>query len=837
MNPRTPIDILIECLLYALLAFMPFAFGVVHAWSEMVVITVVVVMALLLAIRLVVRRDERLVWTWAYVPIVLFLLLTAVQLVPLPAALVELVSPNSVVLRRTLVGDLPNAEQRLSMVTLSFYPHATQHDLRILLAVSAVFLVVLNVFRRAAQIKRLLAVIVVIGACAAILALAQNLSGAEGLYWSPELGRPSPTAGPFVNYNNYSQFMNLTIGAALGLLLVLLREGFHGRSVTLAGVVDGLTHPRNRWPWLLGGVVVLGGTTIALSMSRAGTMSFLLAVAFTTLILALRRRLGSWGWLVTALALGAFVSVLWVGFDAVYDRLATLRAFENQYYSRWHIVKDVGRMCLQFPLLGTGMGTHELVYPMFEQSTIRAAAGHVENEYVQAIEEAGLLGLALVLIFAAFIWVAYAALVRRTRLSILSAAYGLGFGLAAVMFHSFTDFGQHLPANACLTATACALMLSLARMGRRPPAGASTAGASLDDVAFAPTPSVASSLRCFLLPSLVLIAGTWSLWGAHRAWSAESRFERALAIERHLEANGWQGTNGEYAALIGEAQVASELDPGNVKYRHWLNVYRWRSISRARDEQTGDVLLSEQAPEYTRRIIAELQEAIWLCPTFGPSHSLVGQLELFVLGEPAGADRIRLGRRLAPNDVTTCLLAGTLDAVEGDIDGSLAHFRHALDLNGGAFSEIAAVYVEAVDRPELALELAGDDARRLSQVAGLLSDRPDHADVAERARARAASLLQSSIETGDASPATLARMAMSSARAGDRAAALDYYERALARDYGEVNWRLHYARLLAEDGQPDRAIAEARRCLRLRPQMAAARQLIERLSAAPTGGD
>ena len=62
-------------------------------------------------------------------------------------------------------------------MTLSFYPNATKHNLRLILAIAAVFLVVVNVYRRTEQIKRLLGAIAIIGGSIAVLALAQDLLG------------------------------------------------------------------------------------------------------------------------------------------------------------------------------------------------------------------------------------------------------------------------------------------------------------------------------------------------------------------------------------------------------------------------------------------------------------------------------------------------------------------------------------------------------------------------------------------------------------------------------------------------------------------------------------
>ena len=66
-----------------------------------------------------------------------------------------------------------------------------------------------------------------------------------------------------------------------------------------------------------------------------------------------------------------------------------------------------------------------------------------------------------------------------------------------------------------------------------------------------------------------------------------------------------------------------------------------------------------------------------------------------------------------------------------------------------------------------------------------------------------------------------------------REAAIELYRRALALDYGQLQWRLALATLLAQTGQVADAIQEAKTCLRLHPGFEAARKLIEDLSILP----
>ena len=62
-------DTVLEWLIIGLLAFMPLAFGVVHAWSEEVVIALSGVIVICFLLKLVLHRDCGLVWSWSYVPV------------------------------------------------------------------------------------------------------------------------------------------------------------------------------------------------------------------------------------------------------------------------------------------------------------------------------------------------------------------------------------------------------------------------------------------------------------------------------------------------------------------------------------------------------------------------------------------------------------------------------------------------------------------------------------------------------------------------------------------------------------------------------------------------
>ncbi|MCH8219063.1 MAG: hypothetical protein IH892_20070, partial [Planctomycetes bacterium] len=107
----------IEWLLVAVLVFGPLAFGTTDPWSEQVVLSLIGVMLALLMLRLIVSRTARFVWSWAYLPVAVFVLIAGLQLIPLPASVVQALSPNTFATKAELLTGL-----RLSELDLTLNP-------------------------------------------------------------------------------------------------------------------------------------------------------------------------------------------------------------------------------------------------------------------------------------------------------------------------------------------------------------------------------------------------------------------------------------------------------------------------------------------------------------------------------------------------------------------------------------------------------------------------------------------------------------------------------------------------------------------------------------------
>ncbi len=808
-------DLVTLGLLSALLVFMPAAFGAVEAWSELIVVAGAALLALVLALRTAFDPDFRPARTWTYLPLAMFLALAVFQWLPLPTGLVHWIAPNTLATKTELLGDSapPTA------TTLSFYPRATVEYLRLLLVGTAVFVTVACVFRRPRQIKELLLVIFIIGCAEAALAIAQIATGAQQIYWTFPSDAHHVRSGSFVNYSHFCQFMNLSLGAGVAFLLVQLHElrrhEIHGsfRNGVFAGV------NREKHGWILCGIM-LSAITVFTSMSRNGVISLLVASAVIGVLLYRRGGLSWRGWLLGLLPLGVLFGLLLFGFDIVYERLATLRD-ASHIESRWQMTVAALRAWREFPLWGTGLGTHEVVFPMFDDSVTPAIAAHADNDYAQLLEETGLVGALLVALFVAGIATLAINLILRGRTPAAAAAFGLGLGLLAVAIHSATDFGQRIPANFVLSATFCGLLISIARIeardwlvrhGRAEPTPSGS-------------PAIRRSAAVVSLVALLVVSG-WALADSYAAFLGERWWAAALTMDASIQKAPAQADDQDYVDLLMAADSASQSDPTNVNYAYWLNVYRWQSLSRVVDPNTRQVILHPDAVPFVVKIADDLDHVRQLCPTFGPPYALEGQLRLFVLKEPRGADLIRTGLRLAAYDPATCLVAGELAAREGKFAEAEPLLARAIELSSGYYVDVIRLCLTDVNRPELAHKLAGDNFWRLQMLADAAAQNPAYAEMTDKLRAEATDSLRRHAATANVRADELAALAYIDQQQGDFQSAAELYRRALTQEYNRVDWRLSLAQALAAAGKFDDAIHEVRICLRLRPEHPAATALL-----------
>jgi O-antigen ligase/tetratricopeptide (TPR) repeat protein len=808
-------------LLVALLVFMPAAFGAVEAWSELVVIAAAALLSLGLLLRVVCERTFRLPRTWALAPLGLALALGALQLIPLPRGVLGTLAAPNLELREELTS-VAAPEGSLAAdnapATISLYPHATAHDLRLAMVFVALFLAAASLPRGTRDVKWLLGVVFVIGCAQAGLALLQIVTLSTKIYWTYPAGTQRVvTAGSFVNYSHFSQFMNLSLGAGLALLLVRLHEEGRREFASHRPLAD---IGWERHARVLAGLA-LCGLAVLFSMSRNGALSLFTASAVVGWLIYRRGSLSARGWLLGMVPWAVLGVLFLAGFDLVYERLATL-SDEQHFDSRWELTMGVLNAWQQFPVWGTGLGTHAMVFPMFDTAVSPVLANHADNDWAQLLEEFGTVGAATVVMFLGMIaWQAWR-LIRHGTTPLSTATLGLCLGWMATAIHALSDFGQHLPAVFGLTAVTSGLLVAIARYERR------AANISSPDQSGR---SIAPSTRK-LLAGAALVAGAgawwWALAGAYAAHLGEGYWSAALVFESKIRDAPPESppTDDDYVNLIAATEQAAQADPQNARYPYWLNRYRWEAMSRVRDPETGNILLPQEALPAVQRIADELAAVRQLAPTYGPPAALEGDLRLQVLGDPRGADLVQQGYRLAPYHPATCLAAGRLLAEQGQAAAARPVLERAVALSGGYFPDVVAVYADVLEEPAWAEALAGENAGWLGYLAERWEADDRYRDRAAALRERAQTVTRARAEREGASAGEIAAVAALDARNGELREAVAGYRRALALEYGRIDWRIRLADVLVQLEEYPEAVREARTCLRLRAKLPRAEAIV-----------
>jgi O-antigen ligase len=267
---------------------------------------------------------------------------------------------------------------------------------------------------------------------------------ARGRFGSLLYGRiPVPTVspfGPYVSKNHFAGYVGMVALLALGLAV-------------------GLARRRGGRDWMssrgAGGVVLALVAALAMalgvlvSLSRGGAISLAAGVlAFAALRVRERRGDGKVGPLLPSLAVAlALAALLLLALPpGAHERLHSL-ADTSFRLDTW---RDTLRLASSSPWVGLGLGSFEDAYPRFKGGHGELRVEHAENDYLETLAEAGLLGLSLAV--AALLLMA--ARVLAARPSSLRRDLGAGAlaGLVALLVQSLFDFNLRIPSNAILAA-------------------------------------------------------------------------------------------------------------------------------------------------------------------------------------------------------------------------------------------------------------------------------------------------------------------------------------------------------------------------------------------------
>jgi O-antigen ligase len=353
--------------------------------------------------------------------------LTALQLVPLPEAVIGVIDPVGAALRAegsALVDIAP-------WQALARDPAAALRGLAFLVILSGVAVIALRISRSDRGRYWLLVAVVLACTVTALVTAVHSLFGITDLYGFYEPKNAAPhVLGPLINQNHLGCLMALGSVVAIGLAM-----------------------HRNQPPWVRAcwvGAIVACGTVSMLTLSRGAMVALAggALVAVSALIgsrLTVEARPRRERFMTASLPIGVVaaccvVIALYMSAGGIADQLSRTSITEiSEPRSKFAAWRSAAHLIEESPWLGVGRGGFESSFTRHHPASALSTFSHVENEYVQAIVDWGLLGGIFVGIAA--IWFAVAAF-RRWREGALAAG-ALG-ALAVVILQSNFDFGVEL---------------------------------------------------------------------------------------------------------------------------------------------------------------------------------------------------------------------------------------------------------------------------------------------------------------------------------------------------------------------------------------------------------
>jgi O-antigen ligase len=369
----------------------------------------------------------------------------ALQLVPLPPALHNFLSPHADAVARAIFFEVPAGWRPLSLDTAG-----TTIALFVDVLALAAFWSLRDALDRDGMrtlVRMILGAGLVVCA-AAIVGAAATASGSRFVYGVFEPTDPvARPYGPFVNRNEMATWVLLALPVAIGYCAARIRR----RSDRGAEIVDATT------VWLVGGCGVMVAALV-LSLSRSGIIAAA-AEGVCGIVLALsaaeRRRHAAIATAGIAAAAIAIALAMPRTSELVgrFDRTLTVKGADG----RTAIWRDTRTMIRDFPLTGVGAGAYPTGMLVYQQGSRLFFNNHAHDQYLQILAEGGAL-VAIPLGFAAMAF--GVAVVRRLRAE-RSANYwmraGAVTGIMGALLQSVWELGLAAPANALLFAAVCAI--------------------------------------------------------------------------------------------------------------------------------------------------------------------------------------------------------------------------------------------------------------------------------------------------------------------------------------------------------------------------------------------
>lgn len=371
-----------------------------------------------------------------------YLAFVFIQLIPLPAFIVDLVSPRRLESVRLIFPGVRwlSLSENLHE-SLSFFIESVFYYL--------IFVFTLLLVNSKERIKLLTWTIIYSALFQAMYGSLMTLSGVEYGFFFEKYTYRGVTTGTFINRNHLAGYLNMGLAVGIGVLIAGLGKDEVLRTARqwYRKIVQLLLSKKAQ----LRVYIALCTIALVLTHSRMGNTAFFVSLTIAALIalkLTQHARKTMLFLVVSIIVIDVLIVSAWFGLDKVADRLEQTSVATEQ---RDEVYAYTYKQWKDYFITGSGGATYQYIFPAYRGYEIKQYYDHTHNDILEFAAETGLVGISLLIsIVLLSLYTAIKALSLRREPLMIGLAFTATMAILALTIHSFVDFNLQIPGNAAL---------------------------------------------------------------------------------------------------------------------------------------------------------------------------------------------------------------------------------------------------------------------------------------------------------------------------------------------------------------------------------------------------
>mgnify|MGYP002628123136 CR=1 FL=1 len=434
---------------------VPLTSAVIRDTGVAIFIACSLLMGLTWAVRQIIEPKSCTRFSGAEVIVLASVALVSVQLLKLPHGILTVLSPF---LSKHLQYWQVATGEATTWQTISLTPTLTKSGLVLLITYVVFFLAARQRINSRYEVDRIMKLLAISAATMAAIGLTQVLLGVDeflGVFEHHSRSAKWPAKGAFTNQNHFAHFLSLGLGPLIFWWFSYERSGVPAarHSTGFGRSLQGGKSESSNQKMLVAGLIAVVALAGLASTSRGGVLCLLISATVALLAFGVNSMR------IAKLAIPVCIFVV----------IGTLELGTASLQTKWQSIVNSssasdlssGRMMLWHSLaeaipnfwrMGSGLGSHAEVYPMWLDQEFNVRFSHAECGYLQILLELGVPGLMLLVCGITYCFLAIkrslsSGVAGKDRARILI----LGAGILVSCLHSFVDFVWYIPG--CLIPT------------------------------------------------------------------------------------------------------------------------------------------------------------------------------------------------------------------------------------------------------------------------------------------------------------------------------------------------------------------------------------------------